>query len=268
MPRPIIILVRPQLVENIGTTARAMLNCALTELRIVDPRDPWPQAQIAPSPDQTSPYQPKEEMPAWIRERLYAASSGADTILDQAQLFPDLRSAVADLNHVYATTARDHDMIKDWLPPRTAVTQMRERIANGEKIGIMFGPERTGLIHEDMTCANEVICVPTNPDYSSLNLAQAVLVLAYEWYQAADKPAPPPRREPIRAATKAELHHLFDRLEHELDAAGFFTTLELRPTMIRNLRNALQRAEMTEQEVRTWHGVVTALADGPKRKKS
>ena len=253
MPRPIIILVRPQLVENIGTTARAMLNCELTDLRIVAPRDPWPQLS-------------GEEMEPWIRERLYAAASGADAILDQAQLFPDLRCALADLNHVYATTARDHDMIKNWHTPRTAVTQMRERIAAGAKIGIMFGPERTGLIHEDMTCANEVICVPTNPEFSSLNLAQAVLILGYEWYQAADNPAPA-RRVPIRAATKEEMHHLFDRLERELDQAGFFTTPEIRPTMIRNIRNALQRAEMTEQEVRTWHGVVTALADGPKRKK-
>lgn len=244
---PTIILVRPQMVENIGTTARAMKNCGLTNLRIVDPRDQWP---VEP----------------WIHERLYATASGADDVLDQAQLFPDLRSAVADLNHVYATTARDHEVVKNWLSPRTAITQMRERMMNGAKIGVMFGPERTGLIHEDMTCANEIICIPTNPEFSSLNLAQAVLVLAYEWFQS-ENPTPQLGREQVRAATKAELHNLFDRLERELDQAGFFTTAELRPTMIRNIRNALQRAEMTEQEVRTWHGVVTALADGPKRKK-
>ncbi|MGB4101292.1 MAG: RNA methyltransferase [Alphaproteobacteria bacterium] len=253
---PIIILVRPQLVENIGTTARAMLNCALADLRLVAPRDPWPS-------------QTGEPMEPWIKERLYAAASGADAILDQAQVFPDLRSALADINHVYATTARDHDMIKQWHTPHAAVAQMRERITAGEKVGILFGPERTGLIHEDMTCANEVICVPTNPKFSSLNLAQAVLILGYEWYQAADSPAPTStRREQNRSATKVELHHLFDRLETELDQAGFFTTPEIRPTMIRNIRNALQRAEMTEQEVRTWHGIVTALSDGPKRKKN
>ncbi len=247
MSAPIIILVRPQLVENIGATARAMLNCALTQLRIVDPRDPWPQQSN------------KEEMEPWIRERLYASASGADAVLDGARVFEDVRSAVADLNHVYATTARDHEMVKTWLTPRAATEQMRSRIESGQKIGIMFGPERTGLIHEDMTCANEAICIPTNPEFSSLNLAQAVLILSYEWHQY-DKPPRQPAREISRPATKVELHNFFDRLENALDRAGFFTSPEIRPTMVRNIRHALQRAEMTEQEVRTWHGVVKALS--------
>lgn len=252
-PAPIIILVRPQMAENIGMTARAMLNCGLTELRLVAPRDTW-----IPAPD--TPAQQEQDAAEYrIKERLHAAASGADSILDAARIFPDLRAAITDLHYAYATTARDHDMVKAWKTPRAAMPELRARVADGQKIGLIFGPERTGLTHEDMTCANEVICIPSNPEFSSLNLAQAVLVLGYEWFQAADSPAPPPGRTLSRPATKEELHHFFDRLESALDLAGFFTTPELRPAMIRNLRNALQRAAMTEQEIRTWHGVITAL---------
>jgi len=259
MTAPIIILTRPQLVENIGTVARAMMNCGLTQLRIVAPRDGWP---IAATTGYSAP-----KMEDWIAERLFAASSGADEVLQQAQLFPDIPSAIADLNHVYATSARDHYMVKPWATPRAATPQIQARIANGEEIGILFGPERTGLTHDDMCFANEVLCIPANPAFTSFNLAQAVLVIGYEWYQAQEAANFTPRPALSRPATKEELHHLFDRLEHELDAAGFFTTAEMRPTMVRNLRHALQRAEMTDQEVRTWHGVVTALAEGQKRRR-
>lgn len=257
MTQPVIILVRPQLVENIGAVARAMLNCGLYELRLVAPRDGWPR----PMPNIPA-------MPDWIAERLFAASSGADEILHKAVVFPDLPSAVADRNHVYATTARDHAMVKRWLTPRQAVPELMQRQADGQTIAILFGPERTGLTHDDMTFANEVLCIPANPAHSSFNLAQAVLVIAYEWYQAQTEAQPKARPEASRPATKAELQNLFVRLEAELEGAGFFTTPEMRPTMERNIRHALQRAEMTDQEVRTWHGIVTALADGPKRRKT
>lgn len=256
MPQPVIILVRPQLVENIGAVARAMLNCGLYELRLVAPRDGWPR----PMPGIAA-------MPDWIAERLFAASSGADAILHKAVVFPDLPSAVADRNHVYATTARDHAMVKRWLTPRQAVPELMQREADGQATAILFGPERTGLTHDDMTFASETLCIPANPEHSSFNLAQAVLVIAYEWYQVQAEALPKARPEASRPATKDELHHLFARLEAELETAGFFTTPEMRPTMERNIRHALQRAEMTDQEVRTWHGIVTALADGPKRRK-
>lgn len=260
MTQPVIILTRPQLVENIGAVARAMMNCCLTELRLVAPRDGWPK------PTASGYDAPKTE--DWIAERLFAASSGADVVLHNARVYPDLPSALADLNHVYATTARDHAMVKPWTTPRLGMPQIQQRIADGQRIGILFGPERTGLTHDDMTFANEVLSIPANPEHSSFNLAQAVLIIAYEWYQAQEAAQLRPRAEASRPATKDELHNLFTRFENELETAGFFTTPEMRPTMERNIRHALQRAEMTDQEVRTWHGIVTALVDGPKRRRS
>jgi tRNA/rRNA methyltransferase len=250
MTDPIIILVGPQMVENIGMTARAMMNCALPELRIVNPRDPWP-------------------LDDWLKERLYAASSGADDILNDAKLYATVTEAIADLNHVYATTARgQREMVKRWLTPRAAMPEMQQRMASGQKIGILFGPERTGLINDDVTLSNDIISIPMNPEFSSLNLAQAVLLLGYEWYQFNDRtPASVLSIGNSQPATKDELMNFISRLEQELETAGFFTTEELRPTMQRNLRNTLQRAEMTEQEVRTWHGVIKALTVGPKRGK-
>lgn len=263
MVQPVIILVRPQLVENIGAVARAMMNCALTELRLVAPRDGWPMIESAPPPAYIPP-----PMADWIAERLFAASSGADDVLRQAQIFPDLAAATADLNHIYATSARDHHMIKPWATPRDAMPQILARHADDQRTGILFGPERTGLTHDDMIFANEVLCIPANPGFTSFNLAQAVLIVAYEWYQAQSDTGLKPRPPQSRPATKGELNGLCDRLERELDAAGFFTTAEMRPTMTRNIRHALQRAEMTDQEVRTWHGIVTALAEGQKRRKA
>ena len=260
MTKPVILLVRPQLVENIGAVARAMMNCDLAELRLVSPRDGWPLPMAG---DWQAP-----RMEDWIAERLFAASSGADAVMHQARVFPDIAAAVGDLNHVYATTARDHAMVKPWSTPKQAVPRLQQRIADGQRVGLMFGPERTGLTHDDMTFANEVVCIPANPAFTSFNLAQAVLVLGYEWYQAQSEAVLKPRQEASRPATKEELHRLFGRLEKELEAAGFFTTEDLKPTMVRNLRHALQRAEMTDQEVRTWQGVITALADGPKRRRA
>ncbi len=261
MTQPIIILTRPQLVENIGAVARAMMNCALTELRVVAPRDGWPSL-----PHQTGWRAPV--MLDWIAERLFAASSGADGLLHQTQTYPNLPAAIDDLHYVYATTAREHAMVKPWSTPRAALPAMLARLEAGEKVGILFGPERTGLTHDDMTYANEVLCIPANPAHCSFNLAQAVLVIGYEWYQAQEESKAPRGHKPVSPpATKAALHGLIERLEDELETAGFFTTPEIRPTMERNIRHALQRAGMTDQEVRTWHGIVTALAQGPKRRK-
>lgn len=250
MTPPIIILVHPQLVENIGMTARAMANCALPELRIVAPRDPWPLGEVH-------------------RQRMLAASSGAEDILNNAKLYDTLEAAIADVNYVYATTSRGNDMVNRILSPRAAIPDMIERTQDGQKVAVLFGPERMGLINDYIVMANAKITIPLNPAFMSLNLAQTVLLIGYEWYQAND--ATPPnqlRTGKSRPATQGEYQNLYRRLEEELDKAGYFVTEEMKPTISRNLQSALQRAEMTEQEIRTWHGVITALAEGQKTRKT
>jgi tRNA/rRNA methyltransferase len=241
---PVIILVEPQLVENIGMTARAMMNTGLSELRLVDPRDPWPLGEVH-------------------QQRMAAASSGADEILTRAKIFATLPEAIADLNYVYATTGRSHDMVNRIMTPRAAIPEMIGRTSNGEKVGVLFGPERTGLVYDHIVLANAKITIPLNPEFASLNLAQAVLLIGYEWYQAQDQtPADYVYNANSTPATRDEYLNFYRRLEMTLDQAGFFSTEQMRPTMTRNLQNMLQRAAMTEQEVRTWHGVLTALAKG------
>lgn len=245
---PIIILVEPQLVENIGMAARAMMNCGLMEMRLVDPRDPWPLHEV-------------------MEERMMAASSGAEAILKKAAVFATLEEAIADLHYVYATTGRTHDMINRILTPRAAIPDMVERMTNDQKVGVLFGRERTGLINDQIVLANAKITIPLNPEFASLNLAQAVLLIGYEWYQAKDQT--PPRQlhtGSSRPATREEYLNFWKRLEEELDASGFFVAEEMRPIMTRSLQNTLQRAEMTEQEIRTWHGVLSALLGIPKRR--
>lgn len=244
---PIIILVHPQLVENIGMTARAMANCALTEMRIVAPRDPWPLSDIH-------------------RQRMMAASSGADSILENAKMFNTVEDAIADLNHVYATTSRPNDMTNRIMTPRAAIPDMIERTHDDQKIGVMFGPERMGLINDYVALAGTKITIPLNPEFMSLNLAQCVLLIGYEWYQANDNtPDTQIRMGKSRPATREEYQNFFNRLEHYLDESGFFVADDMRPTMTRNLQAALQRADMTEQEIRSWHGVIKALVTGPAR---
>jgi tRNA/rRNA methyltransferase len=234
---PAVILVEPQLGENIGTAARAMLNCGLQELRLVRPRDGWPNAKAV------------------------TAASGADAVIENARLFDSAAAAVADLNRVYAATARHRGMIKPVVTPRQAAAEMRAAAARGDKVGVLFGPERTGLVNDDIPLADTVLQVPLNPGFSSLNLAQAVLIVAYEWYEAGAE-APP--RELItnetRPATKAELLNFFAHLEQELDDCGFLRHADKRPSMVRNIRNMFQRAELTEQEIRTLHGMIRELA--------
>jgi len=242
---PIIILVEPQLVENIGMTARAMMNCGLAQLRLVDPRDPWPLHEV-------------------MEERMMAASSGADEILRNAKVFATLPEAVADLHYVYATTSRSHDMVNRILTPKSAAPDMAERIEAGQKAGVLFGRERTGLVNDQIVLANAKITIPLNPEFASLNLAQAVLLISYEWYQAKDRT--PERRlhtGSSRPALREEYLNFFNRLESELDKSGFFVAPDMRPIMTRSLQNMLQRAEMTEQEIRTWHGVLSALVGIP-----
>ena len=247
MTQPVIILVEPQLVENIGMTARAMMNCGLGELRIVDPRDPWPLHEI-------------------MEERMMAASSGADEILKNAKMFAKVEDALADLNYIYATASRSHDMVNRIMTPRAAIPDMVGRMAEGQKIGVMFGRERTGLVNDHIVLANAKITIPLNPEFASLNLAQAVLLIGYEWYQAKDSTPPDQvHMGASRPASHEEYLNFWRRLESELEGAGFFVAADMRPVMTRSLQNMLQRAAMTEQEIRTWHGVVSALIGVPKR---
>jgi tRNA/rRNA methyltransferase len=237
---PAIILVEPQLGENIGTAARAMFNCGLTDLRLVRPRDGWPS------------------------DKARSAASGADLVIDRAQLFDDLAAAIADLQHVYATTARDRYMVKRIVTPRQAAGEMRALLGEGRACGILFGPERTGLLNDHLSLADTVVTVPLNPRFSSLNLAQAVLLIGYEWFTAGDAtPAEQLATGKSEPATKEQLHRFFEHLEEELDRNGFLRNAEKRPSMVRNIRNLFQRAQPTEQELRTLHGIVTAFA-GPR----
>ena len=240
---PAIILVEPQLGENIGTAARAMMNCGLDDLRVVRPRDGWPS------------------------DKAVGAASGADSVLAKARLYPDVPAAIADLVHVYAATARDRGMVRREVTPRQAAAEMRQWLAAEESCGILFGPERTGLVNDDIALADTVLTVPLNPAFSSLNLAQAVLIVGYEWFTAGSTTPPERlRRGGSRPATKAELINFFEHLEEELIRSGFLRHPESRPHMVRHLRSLFQRAQCTEQELRTLHGVVTSFA-GPRQRK-
>jgi tRNA/rRNA methyltransferase len=234
---PTVILVRPQLGENIGMAARAMLNCGLSSLRLVAPRDGWPN--------------PKAER----------AASGADIVLDKARVFDSVEAAVADLGRVIATTARNRELSQRIVTPRHAAAEMRGWTAEGDKVGILFGPERTGLTNDDMVQADTALSIPLNPQFSSLNIAQAVLLVAYEWAMAEDDaPAERMSDHSTRPATKDELQNLFAHLERALDQSGFLRNKAMRPAMVNNLRALLQRTAMTEQEVRSFHGVIKYLA--------
>jgi tRNA/rRNA methyltransferase len=235
---PVIVLVRPQLAENVGAAARAMLNFGLTEVRLVAPRHRWPDAAA------------------------YRSAAGADSVLDGARVYATTAEAVADLAVVYAATARLRDMVKPLSAPREAAHELRQAVATGARAGVLFGPERTGLDNDDVVLAARILHVPSNPEFSSLNLAQAVLVVAWEWWTTGSDAEVRPHRDPRppeRPATYEELSELMTRLETELENKGFFEVPEKRPAMERNIRNVFTRASLTLQEVRTLHGVVTAL---------
>lgn len=236
MTGPAIILVRPQLSENIGTAARAMLNCGLTDLRIVAPRE------------------------GWLNEKAIASASGADRVLLGARIFEQTKDAVADLNRVWATTGRDRYMTKPVDTPREAAAHMRAAHAGGQTFGVLFGPERTGLENDDVAVADTVLTVPLNPEYCSLNLAQAVLLVSYEWYQGGVEGSLPPMTKGSEGpAPKEKLIYFFEHLERELDACGFLRVPDKRPVMVRNIRNMFQRANLTGQEIQTLHGIIHEL---------
>lgn len=233
---PHIILVDPQMGENIGAAARAMYNFGLTNMSIVRPRDGWPNS------------------------RAIANASGAHEVLERAQVYDTVEEATADFHLIFAATARDRDMVKEVATPKEAAKRIRQSIPAGHRCCILFGGERAGLSNDDVVLAQTIITVPANPAFSSLNLAQCVLLVAYEWFQFADQtPSTVITDGHTRPANGAELNGLFGHLETELDRSGFFRPSEKKPNMVRNLRNMLQRANFTEQDVRTLRGVVASL---------
>ncbi len=236
---PVVVLVRPQLADNIGACARAMGNGGLFEMRIVAPRDGWPQ------------------------ERAWRNASGADRILDAATVHDSVADAVADLHHVFATCPRPRHIVKPVLTARGAAAEMRAIADRGLRIGLLFGPERAGLDNDDMAQADALIRYPLNPGFMSLNLAQAVMIIAYEWWMAADDtPARELMTNESQVAPKGRLENFLTHLIGELDASGFLRNLPKRPGMVRNIRHFFQRGEATEQELRTLHGIVTELSLG------
>jgi TrmH family RNA methyltransferase len=216
-----------------------MANGGLFHLRLVAPRDGWPQ------------------------EKAWRNSSGADRILDAVTLFTTVSDAIADLHHVFATCPRPRHIIKPVLTARGAAVELREICRRDLRAGILFGPERAGLDNDDMAQADALVRYPLNPAFMSLNLAQAVMVMAYEWWSA-DEPTLPRElmTNETRVATKAELENFLTHLVDQLDACGFLRNLPKRPGMVRNIRHFFERGEVTEQELRTLHGIVTELAIG------
>ena len=236
---PLVILVEPQLGENIGSAARAMGNFGLSRLRIVNPREGWPN------------------------EKARVFSAGADRILGEAQLYPDLRSALAGVNYAFAATARERGMAKPVLGADGAAADAHARLAAGEEVALVFGRERTGLYTEEVSLCDAILTLPVNPAFASLNLATCVAVAAYEWSKAASGgalPFAPPDRSPL--ADKGDLFAFFDHMEGALEAAGFFRSPEKAPSTIRNLRNIFHRLGLTRQDLATLHGAITALEEG------
>ncbi|WP_342728126.1 TrmJ/YjtD family RNA methyltransferase [Bradyrhizobium sp. B097] len=238
---PVVILVEPQLGENIGMAARAMGNFALTRMRIVNPRDGWPNVAAQ------------------------RAAAGADHIIGSVELFDTVEQAIADLTLVFATTARAHDQAKPVVGPEGAANAIVSHVASGGGAGILFGRERSGLTNEEVALANRIVTFPVNPGFASLNLAQAVLLMGYEWFKLSTAGAlpfaMPERSEP---ASQHQMQAFFDNLVAELDKVEFLRPAEKRDTMLVNLRNIFTRMDPTKQDMHTLHGVVMAIAEGRK----
>jgi tRNA/rRNA methyltransferase len=235
---PCIILDKPQLAQNIGAVARAMANFGLADLRLVNPRDGWPQ------------------------ERAWASASGAEWPLNAARIYDSVEAAISDLHLVYATTARPRELQLPILTPREASATLVAEFGEGRATGLLFGGERAGLETADIALCQAVVTLPIDPRFRSLNLAQAVIILAYEWRMTQETGAPKIFRDAPPPAEASAMLGLYEHFERELDEAGFFHPPEKKPSMQQNLRSALGRARFSDQEVRTFRGVVTALSRG------
>jgi len=241
--QPAFVLVRPQMGENIGAAARAMWNFGLERLRLIAPRDGWPNG------------------------RAVAMASGAARVLDRVQLFDDTKGALADTSFVFATTARSRDLTKPVFTPEGAMAEARARLNDGQRVAVLFGPERAGLENADIVRANAIVSVPVNPAFGSLNLAQCVLLLAYEWQrQGAETPQQALASAGHRPASGIEIEKLYEHLSGKLDAVSFFWPEDKADSMRLNLRNLLSRMPMTDADIRILHGILRAL--GEKRRAS
>ncbi|NBD28856.1 MAG: RNA methyltransferase [Alphaproteobacteria bacterium] len=235
-PQPAFVLIRPQMGENIGAAARAMWNFGLDRMRVVAPRDGWPN-------------------PAAV-----AMASGAGRLLDEAILAGDLAEGIADRTHVYATTARPRELTKPVFTPEAAMKDAAERIGRGEKVAVMFGPERAGMENADIAQANAIITVPVNPDFPSLNLAQCVLLVGYEWRRAVEVAEDMVLRgQRTDLADGAEIEALARHYEERMDEAGFFYPPEKADSMKLNLRNLWSRMPLTRADVQMLHGMMRQL---------
>jgi len=234
---PVFILVRPQMGENIGAAARAMLNFGLERMRVVDPRDGWPNPKAA------------------------AMASGAGRVLDGAGVFADVPGAIADCDYVFATTARGRELTKPIVTPERAMEMARAMAGLGNRVGVLFGPERAGLENEDLVRANAIVTVPVNPEFPSLNLGQCVLLIGYEWRRQTVDVAPVVM-EMARTefATALEVEKLGDHFEERLAAAGFFFPEAKVEGMKLSLRNMWSRLGLTKAEVQTFHGMLRQIA--------
>ncbi len=240
-PAPVVILVEPQLGENIGAAARAMANFGLSRLRLVKPRQRWPN------------------------DKAFIMAAGADRILNEAVLYQSLEAAIADCSFVLATTARAHDQAKPVIDAATAAAELAPRVAAGETVAVVFGRERNGLENDEVALADCIVTLPVNPAFASLNLAQAVVIFAYEWFKLAGGGKLPfgmPQKS--APARKQQLQAFFASLESELEKVEFFRPPDKRETMQINLRNIITRMQPTQQDIQTLHGVIMAIAQGRK----
>ena len=242
-PQPVMVLVRPQMGENIGGAARAMWNFGLDRMRIVNPRDGWPN------------------------QKAIAMSSGAGRLLDEAQICGSTAEAVADCTYVFATTARSRDLTVPVMTPEHAMNVAREKIAAGQKVAVLYGPERAGLENDDIALANAVINVPVNPEYASLNLAQCVLLTAYEWMRGATE-VQPERMSMAGSdwASQGDVDALARHFEDRLDEAGFFFPEPKAEGMKINLRNMWSRFPMTRADIQMLHGMMRQMVRWKERK--
>lgn len=233
--QPAFVLIRPQMGENIGAAARAMLNFGLSRMRMTSPRDGWPN------------------------QKAVAMASGAGRVLDQAQIFKTTADAIGDCTYVYATTARPRELTKPVFSPQAAMQDAAERIAQGQKVAVLFGPERAGMENDDISRANAIVTVPVNPEFPSLNLAQCVLLLGYEWRRATEHVDARTVSMEGDWAEQIEVEKLADHYEQRMQAAGFFYPEAKAANMKINLRNLWSRMPLTRADVQMLHGVLRQM---------